>query len=63
MPYKEKVRSCSIVKHLINVCSDADDPSRNIRFIIIDQLDNTSSLSSDEIDNLLLEKERFWERT
>ena len=33
---KKKVQSCSIVNHFIDVCSDTDDPSRNIRFIIID---------------------------
>ena len=43
------------------VCSDTDDPSRNIRFIIItDQLNNTNSLSPNKIDDLLLRKERFW---
>ena len=54
------MRSCSIVNHFIDVCSDTDDPSRNIRFIIIDQLNNTNSFSPDEIDDLLLQKERFW---
>ena len=43
----------------IDVCSDTDDPSRNIRFIIIDQLNNTNSLSPDDIDDLFLQKERF----
>ena len=56
---KKKVWSCSIVNHFIGVCSDTDDPSGNIRSIIIDQLNNTNSLSSDEIDDLLLQKERF----
>ena len=50
------MRSCS---HFIDVCSDTDDPSRNIRFIIIDQLNNTNSLSPDDIDDLLLQKESF----
>ena len=54
------MQSCSIVNHFIDVCSDTDDPSRNIRFIIIDQLNNTNNLSPDDIDNLLLQKERFW---
>ena len=54
------MRSCSIVNHFIDVCSDTDDPSRNIRFIIIDQLNNTISLSPNDIDDLLLQKERFW---
>ena len=57
---KKKVQSCSIVNHFIDVCSDTDDPSGNIRSIIIDQLNNTNSLSLDEVDNLLLQKERFW---
>ena len=54
------MRSCSIVNHFIDVFRDTDDPSRNIRFIIIDQLNKTNSLSPDEIDDLLLQKERFW---
>ena len=57
---EKKVRSCSIVNHFIDVCSDTDDPSRNIRFTIIDQLHNTNRLSPDGIDDLLLQKERFW---
>ena len=44
----------------IDLRSDTDDPSRNIRLIIIGQLNNTNSLSPDEIDDLLLQKERFW---
>ena len=54
------MRSCSIFNHFIDVCSDTDDPSRNIRFTIIDQLHNTNRLSPDGIDDLLLQKERFW---
>ena len=30
---KKKVRSCSIVNHFIDVCSDTDDPSKNITLI------------------------------
>ena len=54
------MRTCSIVNHFIDVWSHADDPSRNIRFIIIDQLNNTNSLSPDDIDDLLLQEERYW---
>ena len=54
------MRSCSIVNHFIGACSDTDDPLGNIRFIIIDELNNTNSLSPDNIDDLLLQKERFW---
>ena len=35
---KKKVRSCSIVNHSIDVCSDTDDPSKDIRFIITDNI-------------------------
>ena len=53
------MRSCSVVNHFIDVCSETDDSSRNIRFIIIDQLNNRNNLSPDDIDDLLLQKERF----
>ena len=49
---KKKVQSCSIVNHFLDVCSDTDNHSKNIRFIIINQFNNTNSLSPDEIDNL-----------
>ena len=54
------MRSSSIVNHFIDVGSDRDDPSKNIRFIIIDRLNNKTNLSPDKTDNLLLQKERFW---
>ena len=57
---KKKVWPFSIVNHFADVCSDTDDSSRNIRFVIIDQLNNTNSLSLDNIENLLLQKENFW---
>ena len=54
------MRSCSIANHFIDDCSYTDNSSRNVRLIIIDELNNTNSLSPDEIDDLLLQKERFW---
>ena len=54
------MRPCNILNHFIDVCSDTDGSLRNIRFIIIDQLNNTNGLSADKIDDLLLQKERFW---
>ena len=53
------MRSCSIANHVIDICSDTDDSSKNIRVIIIDQL----NLSPGEINNLLLQKEIFWTST
>ena len=57
---KKKVQSFSIVNPFNDACSDTDDSSRIIRFIIITQLNKTNSLSPDKIDNLLLQKERVW---
>ena len=57
---KKKLRSCDFVNHFIDVCSDKDVPSKNFRFNIIDQLNNTKSLPPNEIHDLLLQKERFW---
>ena len=31
-----------------------------LRFVILDFLKNTESLSKNDIDNLLLKKEKFW---
>ena len=53
------MRSCSIVNHFIDDCSHTDDPSRNIRFIIIVQLNNTNSLSPDDNDDYCYKKKGF----
>ena len=35
----------------------------DLRFTIVDSLNNADSLTNDEIDDLLLKKEKFWIRT
>ena len=57
--YKPKISSCSIINQFIDVCNNTGSSSRNIRFIIIDQLNDKNSYSPYEIDNLLLQKKRF----
>ena len=57
---KKGIPSCEIVKHFLNDCKDSEEPSKNLGFVIIDVLNNTENLSLSEIDDLLLEKERFW---
>ena len=57
---KNKHESCGIVKHFIHQCPDDEDPSGHLVFVILDGLNNISSLSDDQIDNMLLEKEKFW---
>jgi hypothetical protein len=48
------------VKHFLNDCVDKDDPTGHLVFQIIDGLNNVDNLSSEQIDELLLTKEKFW---
>ena len=50
------VKSCHIVKHFLNVHKGFE----NLRFILLDCVDNVEGLSTERIDELLLEKEKFW---
>ena len=52
---KKKVKSCSIVKHFIDSCSDTANPSKYLRFILIDCVTNPENNSQEDIDDLLLE--------
>ena len=57
---KQNVASCRIVRHYTQVCVDKINPSGHLRFVIIDKLNNTDGLDSDQIDDLLLIKEKCW---
>ena len=56
----KNIQTCGIVKHFLHKCVDAEDPLSNLVFVIIDGLNNTENLTKEEIDDLLLEKEKFW---
>ena len=56
----KKKYTCNIVKHYLDVCKDSDNPCRYLRFILVDVVNNTENLSVEEVDNLLLQKEKFW---
>ena len=58
---KKRKLTCRIVKHFIKNCND--NGFNNLRFPIVDCLNNVDSLTNDEIDDLLLKKEKFWTRT
>ena len=58
---KKSKYTCKIVKHFIDVCVDSS--LKNLQFVLVDKLNNVESLSHDEIENLLLEKEKFWNGT
>ena len=49
---KNNVKSCKIVRHFKEECKGLS----NLRFIIVDILNNVIHLSSDDIDDLLLQK-------
>ena len=50
------VKSCHIVRHFLEVHKGF----QNIRFILLDCVDNVEGLSTERIDELLLEKGKFW---
>ena len=58
---KKKKGTCRTVRHFIEGCND--NGFNTLRFIIVDCLNNTDGLTSNEIEELLLQKEKFWIRT
>ena len=48
------------MNHFIDSRSDTVNPSKYLRFILIDSVTKTENSSKEEIDDLLLEKENFW---
>ena len=54
--------TCRIVKHFREVCINSANPVEYLNFHIIDSVNNTDGLSSEQIDELLLNKEKRWIR-
>lgn len=55
--YSKEHSLCRIISHFINEC---EEPSlNNLRFILVDSVNNVHSSSRDEVPTLLLQKERF----
>ena len=57
---KKNVRSCKIATHFIDECCDEEIAFKYLAFVIIDVVNNTSGLTRNQIEDLLLEKEKFW---
>ena len=57
---KHYVNSCSISKHFNMQCKSSIDTAEFLSFQLIDCVNNFDNLSGEEIDDLLLEKEKFW---
>ena len=62
--YKSHIKNhhetCGIVKHFIHQCPSNENPGDNLVFVILDSLNNISGLSDNQIEDLLLQKEKFW---
>ena len=58
---KNKNATCGIVKHFFGKCRGSkENPSSNLYFMLVDCLNNVENLNNDDIDDLLLQKEKFW---
>ena len=57
---KYKVKSCLMVKHSIDSCTDTANLSKCLKFVLIDRVTNIEISSKEKIGDLLLEKENFW---
>ena len=55
----KKVKSYSIVKHFIDSFTDTDNLTKQLRFLSIDCVTNTQNSTKREIDDILIEKEKF----
>ena len=57
---KKGLETCAIVKHFINDCVNTEDPCGYLVFQIIDGLNDVDNFTTEQIDELLLSKEKFW---
>ena len=56
---KNKSPTCRIVKHFIDDCNDPHVPFKYFGFLLIDVLNNVDDLSENDIESLLLQKQKF----
>ena len=56
----KNVKSCPVVKHFIDYCSDTENQSKYLKFILIDCRTNFEDRNNYQIDYLLLEKNNFY---
>ena len=55
-----KIPSCCISKHFFQTCIDDEDQLGHVKFVILDKINNADNLSAEEIEDPLLQKEKFW---
>ena len=56
---KKNACSCKIATHFIDECFDKEMPFKYLAFVIIGVVNNTSGLTLNKIEELLLQKEIF----
>ena len=56
----KKINSCSISKHFNEICCCDNTPGEHMEIQLIDSVNNIDNLEIDQIDELLLKKEKFW---
>jgi hypothetical protein len=57
---KKRLSTCCITKHFFQKCINNENPCSNLKFVILDKVDNTEKLSEEQKENLLFQKEKFW---
>ena len=55
---KHKRRTCRVACHFIDECVDAE--CKNLKFIIVDVVNNVNMVESEDLENFSLQKEKFW---
>ena len=56
---KKNIHFCKIATHFIDECCDEEIPFKYLSLVIVDVVNNTSGLTRNQIEDLLLEKEKF----
>ena len=57
---KKSLNTCSITKHFNEICPCPSKPTTYMSVQLIDFVDNCAHLSSEQINDILLNKEKFW---
>ena len=58
---KKSVGACRINRHFFGPCrGPIEEPSSSMYFMLVDCLNNVDGLSTEKIDELLLQREKWW---
>ena len=57
---KKNVCSCKIATRFVDECCDEEIPFKYLAFVVTDMVNDTSGLKPNQVEDLLLEKGKFW---